>query len=87
MKTPWYDYEIPFTKEAEIGTQKVIHDHATIGFVVTTDGKCDRSAKRKLCGSRRADSERTSTDREAISYFIKLPETVFERDRTFEISS
>ena len=49
--------------------------------------KCDRSAKRKLCGSRRADSERTSTDWEAISYFIKLPETVFERDRTFEISS
>ena len=38
VKTPWYDYEIPFTKAAEIGTQKVIHDHATIGFVVTTDG-------------------------------------------------
>ena len=38
MKTPWYDYEIAFTKAAEIGTQKVIHDHATIGFVVTTDG-------------------------------------------------
>ena len=30
VKTPWYDYEIPFTKAAEIGTQKVIHDHATI---------------------------------------------------------
>ena len=38
VKTPWYDYEIPFTKAAEIGTQKVIHDHATIGFVVTTEG-------------------------------------------------
>ena len=38
VKTPWFDYEIPFTKAAEIGTQKVIHDHATIGFVVTTDG-------------------------------------------------
>ena len=38
VKTPWYEYEIPFTKAAEIGTRKVIRDHATIGFVVTTDG-------------------------------------------------
>lgn len=38
VKTPWFDYEIPFTKAAAIGTRKVIHDHATIGIVVTTDG-------------------------------------------------
>ncbi len=38
VKTPWYDQEIPFTKAATIGTQKVIRDHATIGIVVTTDG-------------------------------------------------
>jgi len=38
VKTPWYDYEIPFTQAAEIGTQKVINDHSTIGIVVTTDG-------------------------------------------------
>lgn len=38
VKTPWFDYEIPFTKAAEIGTQKVIHGHSTIGIVVTTDG-------------------------------------------------
>lgn len=38
VKTPWYDHEIPFTKAAGIGTRKVIHDHATIGIVVTTDG-------------------------------------------------
>ena len=38
VKTPWYDYEIPFTKAAEIGTRKVINDHSTIGVVVTTDG-------------------------------------------------
>ena len=38
VRTPWFEYEIPFTKAAAIGTQKVIHDHATIGFVVTTDG-------------------------------------------------
>ena len=38
VKTPWFDYEIPFVEAASIGTQKVIKDHATIGIVVTTDG-------------------------------------------------
>lgn len=38
VKTPWYDYEIPFTQAAEIGTKKVINEHSTIGVVVTTDG-------------------------------------------------
>ncbi len=38
VKTPWFEYEIPFTKAASVGTQKVIRDHATIGIVVTTDG-------------------------------------------------
>ncbi len=38
VKTPWYDYEIPFTQAAELGTKKVINDHSTIGIVVTADG-------------------------------------------------
>lgn len=38
VKTPWYDYEIPFTKAAEIGTKKVITDHSTVGIVITSDG-------------------------------------------------
>ena len=38
VTTPWYDREIPFEEAAEIGTRKVIEDHSTIGFVVTTDG-------------------------------------------------
>lgn len=38
VKTPWYDYEIPFTKAAHIGTKKVMTDHATIGVIVTGDG-------------------------------------------------
>lgn len=38
VKTPWYDEEIPFNMAAEIGTKKVITEHATIGLVVTTDG-------------------------------------------------
>lgn len=38
VKTPWYDEEIPFMEAAEVGTEKVIKDHSTIGIVVTTDG-------------------------------------------------
>ena len=38
VKTPWFEYEIPFTQAAEIGTKKVINEHSSIGIVVTTDG-------------------------------------------------
>lgn len=38
VTTPWFDYEIPMSEAAEIGTKKVISEHSTIGIVVTTDG-------------------------------------------------
>ena len=38
VKTPWYEDPVPFTKAAEIGTDKVMNDHSTIGIVITTDG-------------------------------------------------
>lgn len=38
VKTPWFEEEIPFTQAAEIGTDKVMNLHSTIGIVVTTDG-------------------------------------------------
>ena len=38
VKSPWFDDYIPLTEAAELGTEKVIKDHATIGIVVTTDG-------------------------------------------------
>lgn len=38
VKTPWFDKEIPFTQAAEIGTDKVMNDHSTIGLVILNDG-------------------------------------------------
>lgn len=38
VTTPWFDYEIPMTDAAEIGTKKVMEEHCSIGIVVTTDG-------------------------------------------------
>ena len=38
VKTPWFNDEIPFVQAAEVGTEKVIKDHSTIGIIMTTDG-------------------------------------------------
>ena len=38
VMTPWYEEPVPFNMAAEIGTEKVINEHSTIGLVVTTDG-------------------------------------------------
>ena len=38
VTTPWFDYEIPMSDAAELGTQKVMQEHCSIGLVVTTDG-------------------------------------------------
>ena len=38
VTTPWFDHEISMTEAAELGTQKVMDEHCSIGLVVTTDG-------------------------------------------------
>ena len=38
VQTPWSDAPMPFDEAAEMGTHKVITEHATIGVLVTTDG-------------------------------------------------
>ena len=35
VMTPWLDHEIPLAEAAEIGTRKVISEHATVGIVIT----------------------------------------------------
>ncbi|MBE6586738.1 MAG: stage IV sporulation protein A, partial [Ruminococcaceae bacterium] len=38
VRTPWSDEPMPFAEAAEMGTHKVITEHATIGMLITTDG-------------------------------------------------
>jgi len=38
VRTPWFEHDIPFSEAAEIGTRKVMEEHATVGIVLTTDG-------------------------------------------------
>lgn len=47
VTTPWLDREVTMTEAAEMGTSKVITEHSTIGFVITTDGS--------ICGIPRED--------------------------------
>lgn len=38
VSTPWSEEKLPFEQAAEIGTNKVITKHSTVGVVVTSDG-------------------------------------------------
>ena len=38
VRTPWREEPMPFIEAAEMGTHKVISEHATIGMLITTDG-------------------------------------------------
>jgi len=38
VRTPWQEEPMPFVEAAEMGTHKVITEHATIGMLITTDG-------------------------------------------------
>ncbi len=38
VHTPWSEQPLPFREAAELGTRKVITDHATVAMLVTTDG-------------------------------------------------
>jgi stage IV sporulation protein A len=51
VKTPWTESEIPFEQAAEMGTRKVIDEHATIGVVVTTDGSITDIARSSYIGA------------------------------------
>ena len=45
VHTPWFNYDIPFSEAADIGTRKVINDHSTIAVVLTTDGSIGELAR------------------------------------------
>lgn len=51
IKTPWSENPIPFTKAAEIGTGKVINEHATVAVLVTADGSFGELTRKNYEGS------------------------------------
>lgn len=62
VRTPWSEHDISFEQAAEIGTQKVIREHSTIGVVVTTDGSIgDIGREEYLDAERRVINEMKKT--------------------------
>ena len=62
VTTPWFDYEIPMTEAAELGTKKVMEEHCSIGLVVTTDGTVtDIQRQDYIQAERRAIADMTAT--------------------------
>lgn len=53
VRTPWFEEEIPFNMAAEIGTQKVINEHSTIGIMITTDGTVGELPRREYVEAER----------------------------------
>jgi len=78
VRTPWFDYEVPFEEAAEIGTRKVIADHSTIGVVMTTDGSISEIPR----SSYELPEERVITElKELKKPFIMLLNSVHPYDK------
>ncbi len=77
VKTPWFDEAVPFNMAAEIGTQKVITEHATVGLVVTTDGSVTDIPRAEYA----AAEERVITELQALGKpFVVLLNCVTPED-------
>lgn len=55
VSTPWSQQDMPFEEAAQLGTRKVMTDHATVGVVVTTDGTVAELPREAVCARRGAD--------------------------------
>lgn len=57
VMTPWSDSALPFEQAAEIGTEKVISEHSTVGILVTTDGSIGEIGRRSYEEAERRAAE------------------------------
>lgn len=84
VKTPWSNEPIPFTRAAEIGTNKVIYDHSTVGIVITGDGSFGDFGREDY----REPEERTIKQLKSIGkpFVVVLNSTEPKSPKTREIS-
>lgn len=80
VRTPWSEEDMPFETAAEMGTDKVIREHSTIGVIVTTDGTVtDLERERYVSAEERVVREMKSKEKPFIvvlnSKNPDLPET------------
>ena len=77
VKTPWQDAPMPFEQAAELGTEKVIKEHSTIGVLVTTDGSIAEIPRNGyIAAEERAVAELKALDKPFVILLnCKAPET------------
>ena len=87
IKTPWSDDEMPFDKAAELGTEKVIKEHSTIAFCVTSDGSfTDIPRSAYAATEERVINELKSADKPFIVIFnVKNPSSESAKREAKEI--
>ena len=85
VKTPWFTEELPFVEAAEIGTEKVIKDHATIGIVITTDGSIGEMSRNNYITA----EEKVITELKEINkpFIVIMNSTHPNSDETLKIAS
>lgn len=85
VNTPWYNHEIPFQEAAEVGTQKVINEHSTIGLVITTDGSFSELPRHNFVMA----EERVINELKLIGkpFIIALNSTKPQNEETKEIAA
>ena len=79
VKTPWNEKEIPFTKAAEIGTKKVIHDHYR--DCCDDRRKYRRASQKQLPGGRKENDPGAEKHWQAVRGLGQYPETVQRRGK------
>ena len=80
VKTPWFDEAIPFHRAAEVGTQRVISQHSTIGLVVTCDGSFGEIPRENFVESEEQDGSGIKETGEAFSDPGKFSEAISGRN-------
>lgn len=87
VATPWYDYELPMTEAAELGTKKVMEEHCSVGLVVTTDGTVtDIPREDYLAAEKRAIADMQATGKPFLVIInSKDPNGAAARDAADEI--
>jgi stage IV sporulation protein A len=82
--TPWAETPVSFIEAAEMGTQKVIADHSTIGLVIATDGSItDISRTEYLAAEERVVGELKSLGK---PFVVVLNSVYPEADNTKELA-
>ena len=86
VKTPWQEEPVPFRMAAEIGTEKVIKEHSTIGVLVTTDGSItDIPRENYVAAEERAVRELSALDKPYVILLnCKNPSAQAELRKTLE---